>query len=145
MLRGMTYFAVLAPPLGGVMLGLGIAFLDTNSKFEVISLIQVALTFAIFSYMYGGIAAGLTGAFAEIILRRFKSLVGDLIIGILGFSFSVLFQYNNSSNLSDPQFFLMFGAPAFFSGIVISMFFRRRLNRTNYSQSFDNTRRAERE
>jgi len=139
MLRGIIYFAVLAPPLGGVMLGLSIACFDAHSKFELAGLIQVILTFALFSYVYGGIAAGLTGAFAEFILRRYKPLVGNLFVGTLGFVLSILCQYNNPSNFSDPQFFLMFGAPAFFSGIVISVFFRKRLDRPNYSPSFSDT------
>lgn len=124
-IRGMFFFALCAPPLGGVFLGIALIFIAPVAEAGLVDVIQVALTFGLFAYLFGVIPALLTGAVAAAILRRFTPLSASLGLGLLGSVLSIGFQYNNSSNLSDGQFWLMFGAPAFFSGILVSLFFNR--------------------
>lgn len=124
--KGMFFFALCAPPLGGVILGLALIIIDSVAEAGLVDVIQVTLTFGLFAYLYGVIPALLTGAVADAILRRFTPLAASLGLGLLGSLLSMALQYNNFSNLSDGYFWLMFGAPALFSGILVSLFFNRR-------------------
>lgn len=124
-IMGMLFYALCAPPLGGIIVGLALIISDPVGEVGLVDVIQVMLTFGLFSYIFGIIPALLTGALADAMLCRFTPLAASLALGLLGALLSIALQYNNSSNLSNGDFWLMFGAPAFFSGILISLLFNR--------------------
>lgn len=128
-LKGMLFFAVFAPPLGGVIVGLTMALIDPESGVGFVDLLQVASRFALFSYLFGGLAALVTGAAAGAFRKYLGRLIPCIAIGLLGCALSFMFQYKTAYNWSDVQYsFLAFGAPALVSGTVVSAFFGRKPN-----------------
>lgn len=132
--KGALYFGVLAPPIGSIAftLGLAVALLFSGHFVEIVYLVPGAFSFALFSYIFGGVPALATGAIAGWFRHSLNSKGKHIAIGILGgvlcFAFGAVTYLHTFEWPDIRTLFLLFVAPGIVGGAFTAVMFGKRCN-----------------
>lgn len=128
-LKGALYFGAIAPPIGSIAFttGMALTFIVSGNFAEIIYLLPAAVSFALFSYVFGGVPALFTGAIAgwfrdsQKLKRRYITLGG--LAGVLSFCFGAAIHLRAFNWDEIQALLLLFFVPGIFGGTVTAALF----------------------
>lgn len=131
-LKGVLYFGVLAPPIGSVAFtfGMAVTLVFSGHSAEIIYLVPGAFSFALFSYIFGGVPALATGAIAGWFRHSLNSkgnyIAVGILAGVLCFAFGAMTRLHTFEWPEIRTLLLLFVAPGIFGGALTAALFGAR-------------------
>jgi hypothetical protein len=127
-IKGFCFFLILGPPLGGLILAVSLLAEDfiTRGHLESKYVINAFLFTTVFSYAVGAIPAAISGLFAGIIRPRIVNKFNCVLFGFSSAAIALACKSIASREIPGIDELIMYGLPGFFSGAILSWFFRNK-------------------
>lgn len=126
-LKGVLYFAVLAPPIGALSIGafLFAGLLSSGSSIgaAISGGISMGLMFAIGSHILGIVPAGIVGLLCGPFRASFKLWRYCLLAAFLGALVATIFAFVAVADQRIDNPYLMFSLPGFVGALLVSRIF----------------------